>query len=286
MKEYTIKVHEISKDGLPDMDYYMDDDALIGRVAFIHNGAIVTGWPVDGEEAWETDKVVGKRGLFYHVTHWVEFPIPIWDMEGEDDDFATKYSTLKYRRMQDILDEFDRLMHQEDIEGIKRLLTGVPLDYYGTFLFEACYSRKGKVVQFLLEAGANPDGSLHMVAFSGYSEIAVMLLEAGANPNALGEHKSTPLHACLTSKYKTIEELKETIEVLLKYGASINAQDDVGRTPLHRAVTQNQPQPEIVELLLRRGAKTDVKDKYGETPRQTAGILWSELTAYLKEVKW
>lgn len=72
-----IIVREIAKDGLPDMD------SLTGRVAFIFDGCVVCGWPIDsaGEETpWEADSDVGRHGKFYGVTHWIEFPVPVWEM--------------------------------------------------------------------------------------------------------------------------------------------------------------------------------------------------------------
>jgi hypothetical protein len=76
-----IKVREIATDGLPDMDN------LTGRVAFIFDGCIVSGWPLspEGDEVpWEADSDVGRSEKFYGVTHWVEFPVPVWDMTAND----------------------------------------------------------------------------------------------------------------------------------------------------------------------------------------------------------
>lgn len=74
MRELTIRVHEVATDGLPDMS------RLIGRVAFIFDGCIVSGWPVptpshDGY-AWEADRDVGTHRLLADITHWIEFPEP------------------------------------------------------------------------------------------------------------------------------------------------------------------------------------------------------------------
>ena len=69
-----IIVHEIAKDGLPDMDN------LTGRVAFIFDGCIVSGWPLDDGESWEANSDVGRHGTFTGVTHWVEFPAPVWEL--------------------------------------------------------------------------------------------------------------------------------------------------------------------------------------------------------------
>lgn len=91
----TITIHEIATDGLPNMD------ALVGRVAFIFDGNIVSGWPLvpsemrregvtiapdiiesasAGDVLWEGDSDVANHLKFSGVTHWIEFPHPIWDI--------------------------------------------------------------------------------------------------------------------------------------------------------------------------------------------------------------
>jgi hypothetical protein len=68
-------VHEIATDGLPP-----DTDEMVGRVAFIFDGCIVSGSPAgdeNGPDVWETDEDVGKDGLFHEVCHWVEFSRPL-----------------------------------------------------------------------------------------------------------------------------------------------------------------------------------------------------------------
>lgn len=69
-----IKVHAIAEDGLPDME------KMTGRVAFLFDGCIVSGWPLDHEQ-WEADSTVGRHGVFRGVTHWIEFPVAVWDIE-------------------------------------------------------------------------------------------------------------------------------------------------------------------------------------------------------------
>jgi hypothetical protein len=99
-----VKIHAVASDGLPDMD------RLVGRVAFIFDGCVVSGWPLDeatcprayerartGEglggagrtpediaegvkQLWEADSDVGHGIPFAHVTHWIEFPVPVWDL--------------------------------------------------------------------------------------------------------------------------------------------------------------------------------------------------------------
>lgn len=77
-KVIEVTVHEIAQDGLPDMD----DEDLVGRVAFLWDGSLSSGWPIRGEEnLWETDGDMGASGTFSGVTHWLEFPMPFWDIE-------------------------------------------------------------------------------------------------------------------------------------------------------------------------------------------------------------
>lgn len=88
MKQVTIKIHEIAKDGPPPATPgWGFPDELVGRVAFLWDGNIVTGWPRydQGEsDVWEADEDAGRRGLFFGVKHWVEFPVPIWDLTKEE----------------------------------------------------------------------------------------------------------------------------------------------------------------------------------------------------------
>lgn len=93
--ELTVRLHAIAEDGLPKMDQ------LTGRVGFIFDGCIVSGWPLTpetmgaegidfsteirehanrGEWLWEGNSDVARSTMFANVTHWVEFPAPLWEM--------------------------------------------------------------------------------------------------------------------------------------------------------------------------------------------------------------
>jgi hypothetical protein len=77
---HTIIVHDVA-DGLPP-----DTDDMVGRVAFIWNGAIVSGWPVrSGDPSrtfqgyWEpSEDALGSGRKFHGVDFWVELPVPGW----------------------------------------------------------------------------------------------------------------------------------------------------------------------------------------------------------------
>lgn len=75
-----IKIYGIAVDGLPDSN----DSQLIGRTAFIWDGAIVSGWHPRGAEPdiWEPaeDRFGGPVS---GVTHWVEFPTAVWNLEKD-----------------------------------------------------------------------------------------------------------------------------------------------------------------------------------------------------------
>jgi hypothetical protein len=72
-------------------------DALTGQVAFIFDGCIVSGWPLlrndpevadvyarhgyDGTDTlWEANSDVGHNRPFASVTHWIEFPVRLWEI--------------------------------------------------------------------------------------------------------------------------------------------------------------------------------------------------------------
>lgn len=82
----SVRVHKIADDGYPDMN----NDQLTGRVAFIFDGCVVSGWPLHNDPQnyasgfsgdWEADSDVGRTTRFKGVTHWLEFPVPVWNME-------------------------------------------------------------------------------------------------------------------------------------------------------------------------------------------------------------
>jgi hypothetical protein len=80
-----VTLHKISEDGMPDMH------ELLGRVAFIWDGYIVSGWPRPQDEmddpdesVWETaDDTLGDWD-FEGVEYWMEFPVALWDLAPED----------------------------------------------------------------------------------------------------------------------------------------------------------------------------------------------------------
>ncbi len=91
-KQYTITVHTIAEDGLPPKDF--EQAGLTGRVVFIFDGCLYSGWPLtdegpdgydeqaddpeDPEEVeWEDSETAQKFG---GVKKWVELPVAGWDL--------------------------------------------------------------------------------------------------------------------------------------------------------------------------------------------------------------
>lgn len=84
----TITVHPVAEDGLPDM---RAEGA--GRVAFIRDGCVVSGWPVISDGMITADPLAvlwepsqdGFGGPVAGVTHWIEFDVPAWALHDPGD---------------------------------------------------------------------------------------------------------------------------------------------------------------------------------------------------------
>ena len=89
-RTYEIEVHDVERDGYPDLD----NDDTVGRVAFIWDGELMSGWPlneVPGDYTtphtgvWEaSDDCMGSG--YSGVRQWVLFPVPFWSLSGVSDD--------------------------------------------------------------------------------------------------------------------------------------------------------------------------------------------------------
>lgn len=71
-----MRVVEISKEGLPNMD----DLSLTGRIAFIHDGNIIDGFPLTNGN-WEANsKWRTGYSEYADVKKYIIFDVPIWEL--------------------------------------------------------------------------------------------------------------------------------------------------------------------------------------------------------------
>ena len=128
-------------------------------------------------------------------------------------------------------------------------------------------------VQTLLDAGADPDGSVelgtkyHHTPLLGAAKmddpaLGLMLIDAGARVD-IPEHANhrTPLiEASIRGS--------QLVEALLHAGADPNVSDKSGACPLHYAASEDSVK--VIPLLLKYGAKLNAKDINGRTPLDLA----------------
>ncbi len=195
--------------------------------------------------------------------------------------------------------EAARLGHLEIAEALLPLTKKNCRNKYGkTPLHIAAEHGQMKIVEFLLEKGANPNtrdnlGRLpfHSAAFGGDLDIVKLLkqdvidiaddfgrsalfsaipnnhkhvleylIQHGADPNLRGIDGLLPLHYATSCG---VLDLMELFVPLLKFPDDINVQTHAGVSVLSCAARNNRA---IVEFLLRKGARIDLADKEGKLP--------------------
>lgn len=121
--EISVKLFSVEKDGLPDMK------DLVGQVAFLMDGNIVSGWPLDekdenGNPYWEADSDVGRKGKFAGVKQYMVFDRPIWEFW----EYKSKYvSVMKGGSVWEGVHTGPEWIHQIDlIENLQALKTSPP----------------------------------------------------------------------------------------------------------------------------------------------------------------
>ncbi|KAF7374390.1 Ankyrin repeat protein [Mycena sanguinolenta] len=134
--------------------------------------------------------------------------------------------------------------------------------FYWTLLSYATVSNDLALMQLLLDAGADPDGSLPLFRVASIPA-AEALLAAGANIHATDSKARNVLG------YRLVETQTQTPTELLSFflerGVNPNHKDDAGETPLHHAC--KTAGKASIELLLQFGATTVEKaDRNGTTP--------------------
>ena len=141
------------------------------------------------------------------------------------------------------------------------------------------------VAKFLLEHGADAgvkdndalSTPLHEVAYRGSVKIVQLLLEHGANVHARNNMGHTPLHRAvydLSPDNSYEETCLRVIMLLLEHGADIGALDNDHSTPLH--VLSLYGNVKATQLLLEQGANVNLQNKESKAPHQIASAAGHE----------
>jgi ankyrin repeat protein len=114
--------------------------------------------------------------------------------------------------------------------------------------------------------------AIHWACMSGNYKIIEFLLENGANPNDIDDEFDSPLHALINGYYleKHInqEEINNIVNLLVRYGANVNYQNRNGDTPLHFMIFTYSFS--VINNIIEAGANVTIMNNQNETPLDTA----------------
>ncbi len=155
------------------------------------------------------------------------------------------------------------------------------------FICSAAFNEQKKVVELLLEFGANPNAkdmsieyfddfgqrtALHYACEEGCQSIVKLLLEHDADPNIQDVKGNTPILEPMREDYN-----KSIIKLLLKYGADINSRNRQGKTPI-MVIFENlagnstdEDELEYIEWILEQGVDLNAECDNGGNLRWYAG---------------
>ncbi|KAJ1077935.1 hypothetical protein K5549_011262 [Capra hircus] len=136
-------------------------------------------------------------------------------------------------------------------------------------IHEAAYHNSVECLRMLIRADSSENYiktktfegfcALHLAASQGHWKIIQILLEAGADPNATTLEETTPLFLAVENGQIDV------LRLLLQYGANVNGSHSMcGWNALHQATFQENA--EIIKLLLKKGANKECQDDFGITP--------------------
>lgn len=166
-----------------------------------------------------------------------------------------------------------RWFSQLDNSGIKIDINELYYDgksqFQTTLLHSAVHGGYESIVKFLLEHGANPNGSiewditpLHYACCYGYKDIVKLLIAHEALLDLSTKRLWTALHYACQKGYADI------VRILIEHDASINGKEATLLTPLHVACFHGHV--DVVNVLLEYRADTEVFDQELLTPLHLA----------------
>ncbi|EGV00120.1 ankyrin repeat-containing protein [Mycoplasmopsis columbina SF7] len=125
---------------------------------------------------------------------------------------------------------------------------------------------KYKTLDITSTCSWTPNNTLvHIAALAADAKGLEILLQRDADINAKNTYGDGPIHLLLKNEErKSLDKIKECLEVLFNHGVSLIRKNSQGQTPLHIAAEKGMQ--ECVELLCEKGAKVNVKDLNGNTP--------------------
>ena len=132
-------------------------------------------------------------------------------------------------------------------------------------------ANKIQAVKLLIEAGANPTGSLHQAAKNRYPDIVEVILKTGkVDVNALDGDVDTALNKALNGLNRDAngletEAIEKVVKHLLDNGANPDLVDKDGNPALTNAVRLRNSKGPLIELLLDKNAQIDKAGEYGMT---------------------
>ena len=136
------------------------------------------------------------------------------------------------------LEYLDSYINQNDLKGIKKLIEKHGVDCYDpdkrTFLINAASMGNIKVLQFVIDCGANIDfqdkigySALHFAAQNRLIEITDLLIEKGANVNVRDIHGNSPIWTAIFNAKDDFTIVKK----LYKAGADIETKNKHDKSP-------------------------------------------------------
>jgi len=179
---------------------------------------------------------------------------------------------------------YDLVVEMVDNQGAKVNVQNIQ----GTTpLFHACQAGSKRIVQFLIEHGADPNlgreggwKPIHITIAKAFPRLCRLLAESGANVRAVCEEAKSydPLMFAISVSITPAS----LITYLISKGANLRHKNANGATALHLAVFWNRF--DVVKLLVENGSPLDSRNKKGRTPIQIAARYgYRNIAEYLAE---